>query len=825
MAWLSYDFNRNLTIMLRNYYKIALRYLRQNKTFSLINLSGLAIGLACCILISLYIYDELHYDTYPADAGQIYRVGINVLGNGNVVSYPAPDVAVGEGIKRNFPEVKDFTRMLMMGEIYLKNKDKQFKETRLARIDPNFLTIFSLPLIEGNPATALAQPGSIVLTEDMARKYFGSQEAMGQSLEIGTTAYKVTGIMRPMPGNSHFHLDGFTSMLDMHIVNQTWSNIGWYTYLVLNKGADPKAIEAKMPQLVAKYVVPEVQHDMGVSLAEAQKSINTFVFFLQPLRDIHLHSNTKYEIEANGDVQYVYIFSALAVFILLLACVNFTNLATASSAKRSKEVGIRKVMGSLKNQLIGQFLTESVILTFLSLVLALGLVWLLLPYFNQLAGKHFYIQDLLNWKVVAALVGLGLAVGVCAGLYPAFFLSSFNAIRVLKGRLTANTQGGRISLRSGLVVFQFFVSTALIIATLVVYRQLHFMQNQRLGYDKEQVLYVQDTYLIGARDARYAFRQTLAGDSRVINASMGTDVPGSPTMDGSQIFPKNRVGNESDVEIHTNIYHVDYDYLSTMGMKMVRGRYFSRDFPSDSFATVINEAAVRDLGWSHTDPIGKMIVRSGQHEYKVVGVVADFHYASLKQKIAPLMMLLERPHDRPGAGLIIKVSTAGVASFLKDLEKRWKTLSPGAPFSWYFLNDQFAHLYAAEQRTGQIFGVFASLAIIIACLGLFGLAAYTTEQRAKEIGIRKVLGASVRQVLVLVTKEFLLLVGVAFVVAVPVTWWAMHAWLQDFAYRTTINGWVFGLAGGMTVLIALVTVSFRAVQAAVANPVNSLRSE
>jgi len=410
-------------------------------------------------------------------------------------------------------------------------------------------------------------------------------------------------------------------------------------------------------------------------------------------------------------------------------------------------------------------------------------------------------------------------------VYPAFFLSSFNAIRVLKGRLTANTQGGRISLRSGLVVFQFFVSTALIIATLVVYRQLHFMQNQRLGYDKEQVLYVQDTYLIGARDARYAFRQTLAGDSRVINASMGTDVPGSPTMDGSQIFPKNRVGNESDVEIHTNIYHVDYDYLSTMGMKMVRGRYFSRDFPSDSFATVINEAAVRDLGWSHTDPIGKMIVRSGQHEYKVVGVVADFHYASLKQKIAPLMMLLERPHDRPGAGLIIKVSTAGVASFLKDLEKRWKTLSPGAPFSWYFLNDQFAHLYAAEQRTGQIFGVFASLAIIIACLGLFGLAAYTTEQRAKEIGIRKVLGASVRQVLVLVTKEFLLLVGVAFVVAVPVTWWAMHAWLQDFAYRTTINGWVFGLAGGMTVLIALVTVSFRAVQAAVANPVNSLRSE
>ncbi|HWK07670.1 MAG TPA: ABC transporter permease [Puia sp.] len=807
--------------MFRNYIRIAFRYLRQNRTFSLINVVGLAIGLTCCILISLFVYDELNYDTYPAQARDIFRVGINVLGNGNVATYPNVDVAVGEGIKTAFPEVRGFVRISSRGETFMSNGNRQFKEYKIGFVDSGFLSIFSIPLREGDAAGALVAPNSIVIDQAFAKKYFGEEEPLGKSLKMGNAVLKVTGVMERIPSNSHFHFDAVISMSTMHLTEHTWSNIGFYTYLLLNKGADPKKIEAKMPELVAKYVVPEVQHDMGVSLAEAQKSVNTFLFFLQPLTDIHLHSNTKYELEANGDVQYVYIFGALAIFILLLACVNFTNLATACSSNRSKEVGIRKVMGSLKNQLISQFLTESIVLTFVSLLLAFGLVLVLLPFFNQLSGKDFHSADLLNYKAITALAGLGLLVGICAGWYPAFSLSSFNVIRVLKGGAGVMPKVGHFSLRSGLVVFQFFVSTTLIIATFIVYHQLHFMQDRKLGYDKEQVLYVRDTYLLGARDVRYAFRQQLAQDSRVINASIGTNVPCTGDMDGTQVYPKEKEANEGEVEIHSNIYHVDYDYISTLGMKIVRGRNFSRDFSSDSFATVINEAAVRDLGWIHTDPIGKTIVTSGRHEYKVIGVVADFNYSSLRQKIAPLMMRL----DRPGSGLIIKVNAASISSFVKDLERRWKALSPDAPFSWYFLNDQFAHLYATEQRTGQIFGLFALLAIVIACLGLFGLAAFLTEQRAKEIGIRKVLGASVRQVLVLVTKEFLLLVGIAIIVAVPFTWWAMHVWLQDFAYRVSINGWIFFLAGVITVLIALITVSFRAIRAARANPVRSLKAE
>jgi putative ABC transport system permease protein len=477
-------------------------------------------------------------------------------------------------------------------------------------------------------------------------------------------------------------------------------------------------------------------------------------------------------------------------------------------------------MGSVKNQLVSQFLIESILLSCCALLLALLLVIVMLPYFNQLSGKHFNYSAILNYRSIAALLLLGLLVGTCAGFYPAFFLSSFNTIQVLKGSFSLQ-KSNKVPLRSGLVVFQFFVSMTLIIATLIVYQQLHYMQDKKLGYDKEQVLYVQDTYLIGNRDARYAFRQQLAQDSRVVNASIGTDIPGKENMDGTQVYPKDKEANENDAEIHTNIYHIDYDYIPTLGMKIVQGRNFSRDFPSDSSATVINEAAVRDLGWSGTDPVGKTIVTSGRHEYKVVGVVADFNYASLKHKIAPLMMRL----DRPGSGLIIKVRTSQIQGFLKDLEKQWKTLNAEAPFAYYFLNEKFASLYAGEQRTGQIFGLFAVLSIMIACLGLFGLAAFTTEQRAKEIGIRKVLGASVQQVLLLVSKEFLLLVAISFVIAIPFTWWAMHAWLQDFAYRINIHIGIFFIAGSISVLIAFITISFQAIKAAVANPIKSLRTE
>ena len=803
--------------MFKNYLKTAWRNLIRSKSFTIINIAGLAIGLACFMLIAVFAYNEFNYDKYSANAKDIYRVNLSVTGNGDVAVYPMVDVAVAEGIKNAYPEVKAAARLSQAGTNFIKFSDKQFKEEHLAYVDSNFLQLFSIPLIEGNSAEALKQPNSIVVSKSFSKKYFGNKEAIGKSLIIGKDAvFKVTGIIDKVPDNSHFHFDAFLSLSTFHIKNETWSNVGFYTYLLLNKNADPKKLEAKFPQLVAKYVVPETQRDMGISLAEAMRSVNTFVFSLQPLADIHLHSGTKYEIEANGDIKYVYIFSALAIFILLLACVNFTNLSTARAAKRAREVGIRKVMGSLKKQLIFQFLTESLLVTFCAMLFAYLLILLVLPYFNLLSGKHFSFISFISHQFVFVMFLLSVLTGLLAGFYPAFLLSAFNTIRVLKGSLSA--QGSpKNTLRSGLVVFQFFVSTALIIATIIVYRQLHFMQNKKLGYDKEQVLYLPYAGLLGKN--QLAFEQQLLQDKRVVSASIGSSVPGNPNMDGTEIYANNQSSNGT--QIHTNIYYIDYDYLPTLGIHILQGRNFSKDFSSDSAGVLINEAAVHQLGWSRTNPVGKSIVRSGQQEFKVVGVVADFHYASVKQKIAPLIMMLRNNNG----GLMIKIHTDDVKRFVTDLKKRWNAFNAAGPFDYHFLDDNYASLYAAEQTTGRIFTAFTIVAILIASLGLFGLAAFITEQRTKEIGIRKVLGASVNQVLLLVSKEFLMLVGIAFIISIPVTWWAMHAWLQDFAYRADISIWMFAAAGMAVTLLALITVSFQAIKAAVANPVKSLRTE
>lgn len=803
--------------MIKNYFKTAWRNLLNNKVFSVINILGFAIGLTCFVFIAVFVYNELSYDKYPAEAKNIYRVQLSVIGNGDVAEYPSVDVAVGKGIQNAFPGVKASTRIWTAND-FVKYGDKQFKEAHLAFADSNFLQVFSIPLIEGNNANALIQPNSVVISQALAKKYFGNQDPLGKTLSLGIhdVAYKVTGVIDKVPDNSHFHFDAFLSLSTIHITHETWSNLGSYTYLLLDDHTDPKALEAKFPQLVAKYVVPEIQHDMGVSLVEAQKSVNTFRFSLQPLTGIHLRSNTKFELEPNGDIQYVYIFSVLAIFILLLACVNFTNLSTARAVKRAREVGIRKVMGSVKKQLVLQFLTESVLLTVFSMVCAYVLIFLLLPYFNQLANKNISFDFFLHYQSILAIFFISFAAGILAGIYPAFFLSSFNTIKVLKGSsLSSGSQ--KKPLRSSLIVFQFFVSTALIIATIIVYQQLQYMQNKKLGYDKDQVLFLPDARLLGKDQP--AFKQQLLLDSRVVSASISRSVPGGDIMDGTEIYPKNETSNGT--EIHANISHVDYDYVHTLGIHVIRGRYFSKDFPTDSAGIVINEAAVQQLGWTNDNAVGKSIVRSGNEELKVVGVVEDFNYASLKQKIAPLMLMLGNNFG----GLIIKIKTSDVRGFLTYLKKQWDTFNPPGPLEYNFLDEKFAALYAGEQRTQKIFSAFATLAIIIASLGLFGLSAFVIEQRTKEIGIRKVLGASVQQVLMLVSREFLLLVGIAFIISVPVTWWAMNAWLKDFAYRINISAGVFIAAGVFAVLIAFLTISFQAIKAAITNPVKSLRTE
>ncbi len=802
--------------MFKNYFKTAIRNFRKNKTFSFINIIGLAIGLTCFVLIAVFVFDELSYDRYPVDAKNIYRVNLGVIGNGDAPVYPNVDFAVGEGMKNAFQEVKDFTRLSNASD-FVKYNDKQFKEDKLAFADSNFLQMFSIPLIRGNAKEALVQPNSVVISKAFAKKYFGDENPVDKSLVIGlrNAVYKVTGVFDKVPVNSHFHADAFMSISTWHVTHPTWSNLGPYTYLELNKNADVKKLEAKFPQLVAKYVVPEIQHDMGVSLAEAQKSVNTFIFSLQPLTDIHLYSHTKSEIEANGDIQYVYIFSVLAIFILLLACVNFTNLSIARSVKRAKEVGVRKVMGSAKFQLIKQFLSESVFMSFCAMLLATVFIFLLLPYFNQLSGKQIGLGYFLNYKFILAIVALIFFVGIIAGIYPSFFLSSFNPVKVLKG--SSGTGRSRNALRSSLIVFQFFVSTALIISTVIVYQQLNYMQNKKLGYDKEQVLFLPDGRLMG-RD-QDAFKGQVLHDGRVIAASISRAVPGGDIMDGTEVYPANENGNGT--EIHMNIYHVDYDYVKTLGMQMKKGRYFSKEFGSDSNAVVINEAAVKELGWGRVDPIGRTIVRSGQQAFKVVGVVSDFHYASAKQKIAPLMLMLGGNYG----GLVVKVKTNDITGFLRDLKTKWDSFNPQGPFSYNFLDDKFAALYASELRTQQIFSAFAVLAIIIAGLGLFGLSAFVIEQRTKEIGIRKVLGASVQNVLLLVSKEFLSLVAIAFIISIPVTFWAMNKWLENYAYRIDIGIGVFAIGGIVALLIAVATISFRAMKAAHANPVKSLRAE
>lgn len=807
--------------MFKNYVKIALRIFRKDKSHSFINIFGLAMGLACCMLIAVYVFDELSYDDDNPIAKQIYRVELNATGNGNIETYPTVDIAVGKGITDAYPEVQSFTRLLKQRATYVKYEEKQFKESKLATVDANFLQIFNIPLIEGDAAKSLQDPNSIVVSKSFANKYFGNTNPIGKTVQIGIQSFKVTGLIDEVPENTHFHFDAFMSMSIAPNVPQTWSNIGFYTYLVLNKNADPKKLEAKFPDLVRQHVVPEIAKDMGVSIAEAQKSVNTIRFFLQPLTAIHLFSHTKYELEANGDIQYIYIFSALAIFILLLACVNFTNLTTAKSAKRAREVGIRKVLGSEKKQLVIQFLTESILLTFFAILFAFLFAYLLMPYFDQLSGKHSHFALLISGKYLISILLIGLGVGTLAGLYPAFFLSGFNTISTLKGS-DSTTSNHKSPLRKALVVFQFAVSTGLIVATLIVYKQLHFMQDKKLGYDKDQIVFLQDTYLLGNRDIQTSFKQTLLKDSRVINVSIGSNIPGNPDMDGTQIYAKDKISNETHSEIHSNIFYIDYDYIPTLGIKMASGRNFAKDYSTDSQGVIINQAAVRDLGWSNTNPIGKTIVRSGQQEYKVVGVTEDFHYASVKQKIAPLMMRLGGTYR---SGLIIKIKTKDVFNLLATIKNQWATFNPGAPFSYFFLDEEFASQYASEQKTGQIFSAFAIVAILIACMGLFGLTTFITQQRAKEIGIRKIFGASVQNIFLLLSKDFLTLVVIACIIAIPLTGWAMHAWLQDFAYRIHVSLWLFVLAALLAITVALLTISFQGIKAALTNPIKNLRTE
>jgi putative ABC transport system permease protein len=804
--------------MFRNYLKTAWRNIRKNKLFSFINILGLSIGIATCFIIMLYVQDELSYDRFNKNADNIARVIFHANINGGKIDESVVMPPVAQTMKNDFPGVQDATRIRDFGTPKIKYNNSFFKDDRLALVDPNFFSIFTLPMIEGDAKTALAQPDGVVLTRETAEKYFGKAEAIGKIIEINTDSnrvYKVTGVIKNIPANSHFHFDAFGSLLGWKAAtSDTWLGSNYHTYLLLKPGTDLKKMEAGFPAMVKKYMGPQMQQAMGVSLEQFITKGNSLGFALQPLKDIHLNSNTTTEFEAGGNETYVYIFGGVAIFMLIVACINFINLSTAGASKRAKEVGVRKVAGSGKFQLISQFLSESILITFFALFIAFVLVQLALPAFNNISGKHLSFDV----KPGLAFIGLGLLVGIVAGIYPAFYLSSFKPIAVLKGRLTTNHKS--FGLRSGLVVFQFFISVALIIGTIVVYQQMKYIQNKDLGFNKEQIITIQNSYALGKNEKVY--EQQMLQDPRIINATVSWYKPAGPSnYNNSLAYPQ---GNDKLI-VDGVEYHVDENYIPTLGMKMVSGRNFSKEFATDSLAIILNETAAKAFGWNNITAIDKTIIRQNSDRgnnipFHVIGVVKNFNFKSLHEAVSPLYMDLNSE-----GGLIFKIKTTDVSSLLATMKKNWDSYNTGEPFSYSFLDDLFNNTYSTEQKTGNILNIFSVLIILVACLGLFGLVTYTAEQRTKEIGIRKVLGASVTQVTQMLSKDFLKLVLIASLIAFPAAWWAMNKWLQSFAYRINISWWVFFIAAFAALIIALVTVSFQAIKAAIANPVKSLRTE
>ncbi|WP_221392368.1 ABC transporter permease [Dyadobacter sp. NIV53] len=805
--------------MFQNYFKIAWRNLLRNRAFSAINIAGLSIGLASCMLISLYVLDELSFDRYNEKADQIVRVVFKGTMQGGKINEAHVMPPTAQAIKADYPEVVAATRLRQGGfpKVFVGNK--QYTGDPMAFVDPNFFEIFTLPLVQGNSKTALTEPNTIIITQELAEKYFARRDVLGKVVKFKDSdiAYKITGVMEKVPANSHFHYDIFISMTGLEEAKSTsWMQSEYFTYLLLQKGFDYRKLEAKLPQTVAKYMGPQLQKAMGVTLSEFRKSGNDIGLYLQPLTEIHLYSSASYDLGNSGDIKYVYIFGAVAIIMLLIACINFMNLSTAGASKRAREVGVRKVMGSEKIELVWQFLLESVLLTSIALVLATIFGFIALPLFNKLSGKDLSLQLNSVPAVLSGILLFGLIVGILAGSYPAFFLSSFKPISVLKGKFTSDK--GSIGLRSGLVIVQFFISITLIIGTTVVYQQLKYIQNKKLGYNKEQVL-ILDSWALGKNQE--VFHDEILRDPEVINVSSSGYLPAGPSYNNNfMIYPEDK----STQLVKTLRYDVDVNYIPTLGMEMAAGRNFSKEFGNDTSGVILNETAVKMMGWKN-DALNRTITNTNndgkKNTYRVIGVVKDFHFRSLHERITPLAMVLSG-----GAGtMIIKVKTRNMTALLSKMKTQWDTFKPEIPFAYSFMDERINNTYLAEQKTGQILGVFAGLTIFVACLGLFGLATFTAEQRTKEIGVRKVLGASVTSVVALLSKDFLKLVAVAIIIATPVAWYGMNRWLQDFEYRINISWWIFALAAILSVGVALLTVSFQSIKAALMNPVKSLRSE
>jgi putative ABC transport system permease protein len=807
--------------MIKNYFKIAWRNLLKNKGFSAINIFGLAVGIACCLLITLYVTDELSYDRYHEKGDRIFRLNTEVRFGGSEQYSAQTSDLLGSTLKKNYPQIENYVRFYDGGPYLIKKSGtvNNIREEKIFFADSSIFDVFTFPLVAGNPQTALTEPNTIVISETAAKRHFANQNPIGQSLNLDNKMdYKITGVMRDISENTHFTSDFFISMKSL---DYEWGDFlanNFNTYVVLKKGTNPKALNGYFEQIIQQYVSPQMVKMVGSTMDEFLKSGSYLRFSMIPLTDIHLKSRYSHELGVKGDIQYIYIFSIVALFVLFIACINFMNLSTARSSKRAKEVGIRKVLGSLRGQLMFQFFSECVLLSFFALIVALGLVGILLPFFNDIAAKSLSLRDMLNVKSLSIIAVLPIIVGVLAGSYPAIFLSSFEPIKVLKGRLSL--KGG--SLRNGLVVFQFATSIVLIVGTVVVYRQINFIQQKNVGFNKDQVLVINDAYIL-AKNAR-TFKDEVLKLNGVEKGTLSGYLPTPSNRSDGSMFAEGQLDPTKAVQVQR--WDTDEDYIETLGMQMVAGRHFSKAFKTDSTAVIMNETAAKLFGY--TDPINKNIMSFVDNNsqktvnYKVIGVVKDFHFESLRRDIGAVCLFLNLSRGNVSFRLNAQNDLKGTIS---QIETVWKQFAPGQPFTYTFMDESFNNVYKAEQRIGKISLVFAFLTILIACLGLFGLITFIAEQRLKEIGIRKVLGASIPNIVQLLSKDFVVLVVVSILIASPIAYYVMDKWLQDFAYRIPVEWWVFALAGVVALLIALLTVSFQAIKAAVANPVKSLRTE
>lgn len=788
--------------MLKNYFKIAWRNIVRQKAYSLLNIAGLSIGMACSILILLWVQNELSYDRFHPRAEQLFRLTCSAGDFRAAVSA----AGMARGLKSELPQIKNGLRISKWAPKLVEVGDKKLEEKRVIYADSNFLDFFTFPLLAGNKATALQDPGGILITEEMAMKYFNTRQAVGKTIRMDNKDnFTVAGVLANTPPNSHLQFDFLIPMKTLartsfDLQNDSWNNFVFYTYLELD--AQTAASSFARDKLIKQMFSVFKSHGPTIQLD----------FELQRVTDIHLHSNYQLDVAGHGNIQYVNVFFVVAIFILVVACINFMNLATARSERRAKEVGLRKVVGANRYQLVFQFLGEALIFSFLSLVIAIGLVYLLLPIFQMLAEKNLTIQ-LLDGKLLLSLIGIAMLTGLLSGSYPALFLSGFAPVKVLKGKM--KVAGGNLLFRNALVVTQFVVAIVLLVGTAVVYKQLHFIKNRNLGFDKSNLLYLPMNGELWAK--QQALKSMLAQNQLTENFTVISSLPTGVESGTVDVVWD---GQTSRNQVVFPSLDVDENFISVFKTEVLAGRGFEKRFTGDSSAFMINERAMQIMGMNIGNAVGKNL-SLGDQKGTIIGVVKDFHFKSLQYAMEPLILRL----NKWGGVAMIRTNAGKNEQTIAALEKINHQLNPAFPFQFGFLDKDLDNLYRSEQQMGSIFNLFAGLAIFISCLGLYGLSAFMAEQRTKEIGVRKVLGATVAGVVGLLSQDFLKLICIAIVIASPIAWYAMNQWLQGFAYQTTLEWWVIALAAVLATGIALFTISFQSIKAALMNPVKSLRSE